>query len=312
MHEAEAALRASRLGLLLDDSNITDITYNGDKIFYVSSLEGRKYYQQWCKKEALNLIRQIANMTNQLFTYQNPILDVVFSCYRLSAIHPLIGRDTNDNAVSFALRIASTNKDLLVETQTVTDKITSILSHLLKTKRSIVISGQTGVGKTELQKYMLGLLADHTRVVVIDQGVELATTKLIYPFLDLTFWRYENKLNDSSLTNLIKTSLRFNPDYVVIAEARGEEIIDIYNATLSGHPSVFTIHSENETLIYERMLAMTSYKVPLKHEDLIRVFPYIIHLTKDKRGNKIIRKIKCIVTYEQDSHKATYLYNDET
>ena len=37
----------------------------------------------------MNLLRQIANVTNQVFSYQNPVLDVSFANYRLSAMHEL-------------------------------------------------------------------------------------------------------------------------------------------------------------------------------------------------------------------------------
>ena len=312
MHEAERMLISSPLGRLLLDKNITDITYNGESLFYLSSIEGRCYYALYHKNDALNLIRQIANVTNQLFTYQNPVLDVVFSHFRLSAVHPLIGRDREENAVSFAIRIANVNPTLLVDNQTITPEIEAILSRIIRTNKSIVISGQTGVGKTELQKYMIGLLDPHTRLVIIDQGIELALSKTLYPQLDITLWRYDERTVESQMTNLIRTSLRFNPDYIIIAEARGREIIDIYSATLSGHPSIFTMHSESEKQLYERMLAMTAYQVPLSENDFASVFPYVIHLDKKKVAGKIKRRIKTISHFEQESGKIVYIYSDET
>ena len=311
MHDAVRLLQASPIGPLLNDKYITDVTYNGEEIYYLSSLVGRQFHQLYSKNDALNLIRQIANLTNQLFTFQNPVLDVVFAHYRLSAVHPLIGRDKEDAAVSFALRIANLNKNLLVESGTITNELELVLRKVMAAKRSIVLSGQTGVGKTELQRYLIGLLEEHERLLVIDQGIELALTKTHHPHLDLTLWRYENRSGDSSLASLIKTSLRFNPDYIVVAEARGEEIIDIYNATLSGHPSIFTMHSQNEEVVFDRMLAMTNYELPVTRQDLTRAFPYIIHLSKRKEGDKIMRTIKCIVSYENNQDKGVYLYYEK-
>lgn len=311
MHEAERLLRAAPFASLLGDVNVTDITYNGEALYYVSSLTGRQYYKDYDKSEALNLIRQIANFTNQLFTYQNPVLDVVFARYRLSAVHPLIGRGKEDSAISFALRVANDNKHLLEEKGTITPHLSKLLKNLVTKGKSLVISGQTGVGKTEVQKYLIGLLKVNSRIVIIDQGIELALCKTLYPSLDITIWRFENRLKESELENLIKTSLRFNPDYIVVAEARGAEIIDIYNATLSGHPSIFTIHSENEHLIYERMVAMTSYKVPLTKQDFAQVFPYIIHLEKVYENDAIKRKVKSIVEFDRQRDTFNYLYKDE-
>ncbi len=311
MHEAERLLQASPFGSLLMDSQVTDITYNGDTLFYVSSQRGRASWSSYAKADALNLIRQIANLTDQLFTYQNPILDVVFAHYRLSAVHPLISRDAEEGAPSFALRIANRNINLLRDMGTIDDHLETLLKQVLQQKKSIVISGQTGVGKTELQKFLLGLLEPHQRVVIIDQGVELVMSKTLYPHLDLTVWKYQLEKEETGLANLIKTSLRFNPDYIVIAEARGHEICDIYNATLSGHPSIFTMHSDSEDVIHKRMAAMSGYSPTLTKEEYVRVFPLVIHLTKVICDGMIKRKIKCIVDYGQQQGKGIYLYIDE-
>ena len=83
----------------------------------------------------------------------------------------------------FALRIANLNKNLLVESGTITNELELVLRKVMAAKRSIVLSGQTGVGKTELQRYLIGLLEEHERLLVIDQGIELALTKTHHPHL---------------------------------------------------------------------------------------------------------------------------------
>lgn len=312
MHEITMILANRFFGSLLEDCSITDIFFNGTTIYYLSSQKGRVKYLDFDKIEALNLMRQIANLTNQLFTFQNPILDVVFDHYRLSAVHPLIGRNGEDNAVIFAIRIANTNKHLLIETGMINQKIKETLLAVISRHKSIAIIGLTGVGKTELQKYLIGLLSDFSRVIIIDQGVELAITQKLYPHLDITMWRYDNKLFESSLPNLIKTSLRFNPDFLVIAEARGHEILDIYNASLSGHPSFFTIHSDDVNTTYRRMLSMANYQEGLNEVDFALAFPFVIEVKKIVKEGKIIRKITNIVSFEQGIENPQYLYSDET
>ncbi len=311
MHEVVELLKSSVFGALLLDSAVTDLSFNGTMIYYYSSLQGRRAYKQMDKVEALNLMRQIANLTNQLFTYQNPILDVVFDKYRLSAVHPLVGRNESEAVVTFALRVASSDKNLLVNKKTVNDEITSVFHSLLLKKQSIVIAGQTSVGKTEVQKYLLGLLAKDTRVLIIDQGIELAIVKSLHPHLDVTLWRYDNNSKENNLSSLIKVALRFNPDYLVIAEARGKEIIDIYNASLSGHPSIITLHSESEKLVYQRMLAMTDYSFGLSEQRLAALFPSIVFLTKTVTKSGIERKIRNITYYLENEARSIYLYNEK-
>lgn len=311
MDDLTKLLLSSPVGPLLEDRTVTDITYNGGQLYYLSSHNGRIKYGDFNAQEALNLVRQIANLTNQLFTYQNPILDVVFSCYRFSAVHPLITREREQGVVSFAIRVANQDKELLVRTGMIDEEIKRIIDTLLVTKKSIILSGLTGVGKTEVQKYIIGRLQTNARIIIIDQGIELAITQSLYPHLDITMWRYDDRLIESSLASLLKTSLRFNPDYLVIAEARGKEIIDIYNASLSGHASFFTMHSEGVTTIYQRMLAMGNYQSGITIHDLVKAFPYVIQMDKTVKNNAIVRKITKIVSFVNGYDNPTYLYSNE-
>lgn len=311
MNDVLTLLNSAPFRFLLERKDVTDISYNGSTIHYYSSEEGRKLFGDYSCDEALQLIRQIANQTNQLFTYQNPILDVVFDKYRLSAVHPLIGRDGNKGVITFAIRIGSVEKDLLISKGVIDERKAMIMNTLLSKNKSIVIAGQTSVGKTELQKYLIGTLKASTRVLIIDQGTELAILKTLYPALDITLWNYDEKSEDTSLSNLIKTALRFNPDYLVIAEARGKEILDIYNAALSGHPSIITIHSESEKLVYSRIIAMMGLETGLEENQVKAIFPAIIYLTKEEINGAIKRKIKAITYFNQEKEILDYLYSDE-
>ena len=50
MHDAVRLLQASPIGPLLNDKYITDVTYNGEEIYYLSSLVGRQFHQLYSKK----------------------------------------------------------------------------------------------------------------------------------------------------------------------------------------------------------------------------------------------------------------------
>lgn len=311
MHDLINLLKATPFARLLEEEGVTDISFNGSAVYYYSSAKGRMYFGPYHAGEALHLIRTIANLTNQLFTYQNPILDVVFDKYRLSAVHPLIGRSEDNTVTTFAIRIASDDKDLLIKKGVIDKTKASIIKSLVNRGQSILIAGQTSVGKTELQKYVIGTLRDNSRVLIIDQGTELAVLKKLYPRLDITLWNYDDKNADTSLESLIKAALRFNPDYLVIAEARGKEILDIYNAALSGHPSILTLHSESEKLVYQRLLSMMGFKQGLLEKQVKEAFPSIIYLSKKEVEGGIKRKIKAITYYDENNEKEIYLYSDE-
>ena len=74
-----AFLENSFLRELFVKSDITDISYNGQDIYYVDNFLGRlKSKISITKQEAKDFVRQIANLTEKQFSFQNPNLDVSF------------------------------------------------------------------------------------------------------------------------------------------------------------------------------------------------------------------------------------------
>lgn len=304
MQNPALLLENSFLKPLLDDETITDITFNGEKLFFVSNEYGRSFYRNISYSVVMNLLRQIANVTNQVFSYQNPVLDVSFANYRLSAMHEAIRRFGYQNVCSFALRIAPKEPLDLFSLGVVNEKIIDLIKMMLKTNKSIVIAGATGVGKTELQKYIVSLLSSNKRLIVLDNVQELSSLQKI-EHLDITHWEIDERKKESDLANLIKTALRFHPDYILIAESRGEEMKEIYKAALTGHPTIVTIHASRIEDVYPRLYQMSqtvfsSLTYKEAKEELKQTFPFVIYLNKksDETGH-IYRYIEKISQFNQ-------------
>ena len=106
--KAISFLENSFLKELLSKEDITDISYNGQDIFYVDNYLGRlKSDISINKQAAKDFVRQIANLSEKQFSYQIPKLDVSFGKYRFNAVHQSISRKKNEECVCFSIRIAS-------------------------------------------------------------------------------------------------------------------------------------------------------------------------------------------------------------
>ena len=82
---------------LLANEKVTDISYNGQDIFYVHNDFGRQKSEISIDKQtAKDFIRQIANLSEKRFSYANPELDVSFGRYRFNALHQSICRKNNE------------------------------------------------------------------------------------------------------------------------------------------------------------------------------------------------------------------------
>ena len=248
-------LENSFLKELFAKKDIIDISYNGKDIYYVDNYFGRRKSNiSIAKQDAKDFVRQIANLTERQFSFQNPNLDVSFGKYRFNAVHQSISRKKNEECVCFSIRIASSV--LRFESDDSLDQVTrELLSILINSGVSIVIGGITGSGKTELQKYLISNMKESTRVIVIDNILELDqfTPKAD---LDLNVWQVDDKREEASIQNLVRNALRSNPDWLIVAESRGKEMLEVLNSSLTGHPIITTIHAFDLASMPIRMTRM--------------------------------------------------------
>lgn len=240
---------------LLTNPNVTDISYNGKDIFYVHNEYGRMKSDICIEKSAAkDFIRQVANLSEKQFSYSNPQLDVSFGRYRFNAIHQSICRKNNEESVCFAVRIASS--DLHFKTDNLLkDEVKELLQVMVNSNVSITIGGLTGSGKTELQKYLISLMKENTRVIVVDNILELDQFK-VEQNLDLNIWQVDEKRNEATMENLVRNALRSNPDWLIVAESRGKEMLDVLNSSLTGHPIITTLHAFDINSMPTRMVRM--------------------------------------------------------
>lgn len=249
-------LEKSFLAPILTNDNITDISYNGEDIYYLDNNYGRRKSEiKISYQTAKDFLRQIANLAEKQFSYQKPELDISFGRYRLNALHQSICRKNNADSVCFSLRLTIANLRINQNEQTFGQEIIDLLDVLINSQVSLVIGGMTGSGKTELQKYLLTRMNASSRVIVIDNVLELDQMTLQNQ-IDLNVWQVDENRQQSSIQQLVKTALRSNPDWLIVAEARGAEMLDILNSALTGHPIITTIHAFDINSMPNRMVRM--------------------------------------------------------
>ena len=299
-------IETSFLSPLLKEKEVTDVSYNGVSFFYVHNDLGRQKADiKATNEEVMNFIRQIANYSERQFSYTMPSLDVSIGKYRLNAMHSSIVRVDNDKACSFAMRIGSKETRIQTNSEFITEESEKFLINCLENEESIVIAGPTGSGKTELQKYLLSKLKKNSRVIVIDNIQELENLRQ-FEDLDLTCWQISPNNPNASMEELIRNALRSNPDWLVVAEARGKEMSDVLTSVMTGHPIITTVHAKSLEAIPKRVCRMImSADTTQKYEDILGdVFDhikYFVYLNrKFSKDGTVHRFIESIGELQKD------------
>lgn len=311
-------LETSFISPLLEKEGITDISYNGEYIFYQSNKFGRRKSEiDVTPSQVASFLRQIANYSEKQFSFLDPILDVSFSRYRINATFLSLTRVRNKKSYSFSIRIAYEGSVLENDDSFFGENSKRILLKAIKNKQSIVIGGETGAGKTELQKYLLMRLEPSSRVIVIDNVEELEMVRAD-DNLDLTSWVVDERNKKANYASLIKNALRNNPDYLVLAESRGEEMLDALNCVMSGHPIITTMHAKDIKAMPYRMarMAMMGEK-KLEYDDLLgdiyHHFSLFVYVKRELIDGQVRRFIEAIARPNEKKKTVEIVYerNDE-
>lgn len=309
-----AFVESSFLKPLLGNPDITDISFNGVEIYYETRKKGRRRWEEKVSIEQIgDFLRQIANFSEKQFSYMEPVLDVSFSKYRLNASFTSVTRVRDRKSYSFALRIGHEGSAINEDPTFFGGKSKSILLRALEHHESIVIAGETGSGKTELQKYLLLHLPQATRVIVIDNVEELELSRSDGD-LDLTSWLVDEKNPHATFSALIKNALRNNPDYLLVAESRGKEMLDALSCVMSGHPIITTLHAKDLQAMPYRMARMAMMaNESIKYEDVLgdiyHHFSLMVYLTKRTVEGEIKRRVETIGKLNEETRQIEVIYS---
>lgn len=276
-------IEQSFLRPFLFDPDVTDLAYNGHDFYEQKTSTGRGKLALTIPEEKIyEFIKQIANFMNLPFNYLEPFLDVSIDRYRLFAVGHAVARRGFEQTISFSLRIH--HHQIMIPTLFLKqeNRFRPILMEVLQHGLSMVIGGQTGVGKTQLQKELLNGLTPATRVIIIDNIMEL--DGLLLPHLDVTMWQVKPRY---PLQQLIEAALRSHPDWLLIAESRGKDFQHVLHSTMTGHPIITTLHADQLDSMDQRMVKMLLLDDHQSQPDLLLEnihdhFSVLVYVSKTK------------------------------
>lgn len=156
------------------------------------------------------------------------------------------------------LRQARLSLDDLIANGTVAEEIAPTIREMIRARRSFLVVGGTGTGKTTLLSALLAEIPPDQRIVCIEDTAELHPS---HPGIINLVSRQANVEGKGavSMADLLKQSLRMRPDRIVVGEIRGAEVVDLLAAMNTGHDGgAGTIHANSIAEVPARMEALAA------------------------------------------------------
>jgi len=173
----------------------------------------------------------------------------------------------------------------LIDFGTISPHMAAYFWILIENLRSIIVAGATASGKTALLNSISMFIRPEMKVVTIEEVRELRLHENWIPMV--TRPSFQPGVQEVMLFDLLKSSLRQRPDYIVVGEVRGEEAYTLFQSISVGHGGLCTIHAENVETVEKRLLTKPMNIPPM----LIPMMNVIVLISRTKLRDTTVRRV---------------------
>ena len=292
---------------LLRDPSVSDILVNTHRHVFIERKGVLERVTATFQDDAhlLRVIDRIVSRVGRRVDDSSPMVDArLADGSRVNAIIPPLAVD--GPLLSIRRFPAERLKaDDLVTLTALTQPMLDFLSHCVKCRLNVLISGGTGAGKTTLLNVLSSFISPHERVVTIEDAAELQLHQEHVARLETRPANVEGK-GAIRQRQLVVNALRMRPDRIVVGEVRGEEALDMLQAMNTGHDgSLTTVHANtprDALTRVETMIAMGATNLPEKamRHQISSAIQIVVQQTRLSDGSRKVTNISEITGMEGD------------
>ena len=296
-HEKLRRELGSDLCALLDRAeSLEDIVLNDDGRLWVK-FQGEEFKPQGTMRaaEALSAMFTIADIRGTVVNYEKPILETempIWGCRFEGLVPPVVSRPV------FAIRQRPKSVFSLqhyVDRGIMTEIQKYFVEQLVRERKSILVAGGTGSGKTTLMNAIVHAMADLTpedRLVIIEDTAELQVAS-------------QNRISllasgGVTMLDCLKATMRLIPTRIVVGEVRGREALSLVKAWNTGHPGgVASVHANSAYGGLVRMESLVAEETPnTPQQQLIaEAVNAVVFMRRERTGGDagpVVRRVKAV------------------
>lgn len=247
----------------LDNDDITDISYsNGGQVWLKTLSKGVYRIENPAVNNAFmeKMAFQCANSMGKSFNMANPFLDAESAELRMNFVHDSIAR----NGIAVLIRKTPAKirleKEKIIQEDYIRLDVHDFLLKCVEGHCNILVSGETGSGKTEFVKYMAAHTKYDEKLITIEDTLELHLDR-IFPERDIVAMKTNNI---ASYADVLVTCMRQNPRWILLSEVRSAEaVMAVRDSISSGHNILSTIHADKAESIPSRLYSLLESSIDM-------------------------------------------------
>ena len=301
----DEAVGLGPLETLLADDSVSEIMVNSREEIFVER-KGRLERSPitFTSDEAvMSVIERIVSPLGRRIDESSPMVDArLQDGSRVNAIIPPLALKGPSITIRKFFRHRLDIEEL-VQFGSISENMVRFLQVAVEQRRSIVVSGGTGSGKTTFLNVLSNFIPHTERIVTIEDAAELQLNQPNLVSLEARPSNAEGK-GEVAIRDLVKNSLRMRPDRIVVGECRGGEALDMLQAMNTGHDgSLTTVHANSPRDALSRievMVLMAGMEMPISaiREQIASGIHLIVQQTRFACGSRKITYISEITGTE--------------
>lgn len=180
-------------------------------------------------------------------------------------------------------------------------ELLSWLETIVRSRKTILVSGGTSSGKTTFLNALLSRVPEHERLLTIEDSPELEPSAP-----NLVRMVSSDELHITA-RELIRQSLRYRPDRVIVGEVRGAEALDMLDACNTGHDgSMTSIHANSPLLALSRLETLVlragvNWPHAAIRRSIADSIDYVIQMRRSDSGDRVISDILALEGCDADN-----------
>ena len=292
----------------ISNEEITDVDYNGREIWLTNIYNERyKVNQSYVDENVTSAFveqftQRIANVVSQQFNKQNPELEAETSELRVTILHESIARSGRSISIRKTPPVVRLTAEKALQEQYCSKEILAVLINCVLTQMNLIFCGMPGIGKTECVKFFSQYVPGNERVITIEDTMEIRYS-VTNPGKDCIEMRVNDRFD---YADAIKASLRLNPKWIMLSEARSKEVKYLLEGWSTGVRGMTTLHTDDVRNIPDRILNMLETRVDADRleNDIYQAMDVGVLIRKKKGGaNQVYRYIDQVCFFDRENGK---------